>query len=204
MSNIHKNKIAFYIGPSNSGKDTFFKKSLSLYEVLPIVLLTTRPPRPGEAEGREYYFKTKERMDFLDRNGELIERRDYNTMNGIWSYATGKESIDLEKYNYLTPNTWAAYKKFLEVYPKECLVPIYFQLDKGIRLQRALDREKESTNSDYAEMCRRFLADEQDFTNDMIDLYKPLIINNNGSIEETLEQIDDIMVRKLGILPKQN
>lgn len=197
-------KIAFYIGPSSSGKDTIFRKTLSLYEVSSILLLTTRPPRPGEVDGREYYFITKEKMDFLDNNNELIERRDYNTMHGVWSYATSKGSIDLEHYNYVTPNTWLAYKKFLEVYPKECLIPIYFQLDKGIRLQRALDREKQSSKSDYAEMCRRFLADEQDFTEDMIALYKPIIINNNGSIEETMEQIDDIMVRKLGILPKQN
>lgn len=195
-------KIVFFIGPSSSGKDTFFAKTLSLYEVCSIVLLTTRPPRPGEVDGREYYFITNEKMDFLDINNELIERRDYNTMNGKWSYATSKGAIDLENYNYLTPNTWVAYQKFLEVYSKECLIPIYFQLDKGIRLQRALDRERQSTKSDYAEMCRRFLADEQDFTDDMITLYKPFIIDNNGNMKETMEQIDNIMVRKLGILPK--
>lgn len=50
-----KKKIAFYIGPSSSGKDTIFRKTLSLYECLPIVLLTTRPPRPGEINGNEYY-----------------------------------------------------------------------------------------------------------------------------------------------------
>ncbi len=201
LNNEHK--IAFYIGPSSSGKDTLFAESLSLYEVLPIIPLTTRPPRVGEVNGREYYFISDEKMDSLDANHELIERRDYNTIKGLWSYATGKSSIDLEHYNYLTPNTWIAYKNFLEVYSKECLVPIYFQLDKGIRLQRALDRERKSSKSDYAEMCRRFLADEQDFTEDMIALYRPYIIDNNGSLEETMEQIDDIMVHKLGILPKQ-
>lgn len=151
-------KIAFYIGPSNSGKDTFFAKTLSLYDVLSIVLLTTRPSRPGEVNGREYYFITNEKMNFLDSNGELIERRDYNTVHGIWTYATGKNSIQLEKYNYLTPNTWIGYQKFLDFYPKECLVPIYFELDKGIRLQRALDRERQSTKSDYAEMCRKIFS----------------------------------------------
>lgn len=136
-------------------------------------------------------------MNLMDRNHELVERRDYNTIHGIWSYATGKSSIDLAKYNYLTPNTWVGYQRFLDFYPKESLVPIYFELDKGMRLQIALDRERQSKNSDYAEMCRRFLADEQDFTEEMINTYKPIII------EETMEQVEDIMVRKLGILPKE-
>lgn len=92
--------------------------------------------------------------------------------------------------------------KFLKMYEKEFLVSIYFELDKGIRLTRALERERKSSRSDYAEMCRRFLADEQDFADDLIDLYKPYIIDNNGSIDDTMEQIDDIMVRKLGISPK--
>lgn len=198
-----KRRIVFYIGPSSSGKDTIFAKTLSLYDVLSIVLLTTRPPRPGEIDGNEYYFITDEKMNLMDSNHELIERRDYYTVHGIWSYATSKSSIDLEKYNYLTPHTWVGYQKFLDFYPRDSLVPIYFELDKGIRLQRTLDREKKSKNSDYAEMCRRFLADEQDFTNEMIATYKPWTIDNNGTIEETMKQIEDIMIRKLGILPKQ-
>ncbi len=36
-------KIIFFIGPSSSGKDTFFARTLSIYDVLPIILLTTRP-----------------------------------------------------------------------------------------------------------------------------------------------------------------
>lgn len=62
--------------------------------------------------------------------------------------------------------------------------------------------ERKSIKSDYAEMCRRFLADAQDFTEDKIELCKPHIIYNNGNVEETMEQIEDIMVRKLNIMPK--
>ncbi len=196
-------KIIFYIGPSSSGKDTIFKKTLLVYDIIRILLLTTRPPRPGEINGNEYDFITDENMKTMDINHELIERRDYNTIHGIWSYATSKSSIDLTRSNYLTLNTWDGYQKFLNFYSKDCLIPIYIELDKGLRLQRSLDREKKSKNSDYSEMCRRFLADEQDFTKEMIETYKPLIINNNGTIEETMEQVDDIMVRKLGILPKK-
>lgn len=196
------NKIIFFIGPSNSGKDTFFAKSKEIYQLQPIILLTTRPMRKGEKNGHEYFFISMEEMNNLEANNQLIERRDYNTVDGIWSYATENSKIDLENFNYITPNTWVAYKKFLEFYSSDNLVPIYFNLDKGIRLQRALDREKQAKTSNYAEMCRRFLADEEDFAEEFIQLYKPFVINNNGTKEETMEQINDIFVYKLGIKPR--
>ena len=38
------------------------------------------------------------------------------------------------------------------------------ELDDGVRLQRALDREKTQKHPKYQELCRRYLADEQDFS----------------------------------------
>ena len=107
-----KNKIIFFIGPSSSGKDTFFSRCLEKYDINAITLLTTRPIRKGEKDGREYYFIDTERMNMLERKNELIERRYYKTKYGIWSYATGKQQIDLNHNNYLTPNAWEGYSKF--------------------------------------------------------------------------------------------
>ena len=43
-------------------------------------------------------------------------------------------------------------------------MPVYIELDNGTRLTRALNREKLQKEPKYAEMCRRFLADEIDFS----------------------------------------
>ncbi len=40
----------------------------------------------------------------------------------------------------------------------------YIEVEDGERLQRALDRERQQTEPKYAELCRRFLADEADFS----------------------------------------
>ena len=48
------------------------------------------------------------------------------------------------------------------------MVPLYIELDKGLRLQRALDRERRQEEPKYTEMCRRFLADEKDFSDEKI------------------------------------
>ena len=42
------------------------------------------------------------------------------------------------------------------------------ELDDGIRLKRALDREMHEERPRYQEMCRRFLADEEDFSEEKI------------------------------------
>lgn len=196
------NKIVFFIGPSSSGKDTFFSRCLEKYQVNPIILLTSRPMREGEKDGREYHFINQEKMDLLDAKNKLIERRDYQTKYGVWSYATGMNQIDLNEYSYLTPNTWEGYCKFLKIYSKESLIPIYFELDEGVRLQRALGRERKLKNPKYDEMCRRFLADNNDFRKEYLDFYKPFIIDNNGTMEETEEQLEDIFVHKLEISKK--
>ena len=46
----------------------------------------------------------------------------------------------------------------------EAIWPVYIELDDGVRLQRALDRELRQEKPKYEEMCRRFLADSADFS----------------------------------------
>lgn len=66
-------------GFSGAGKGTVIRR---LFEKYPdcyalSVSATTRRPRPGEEEGREYFFKTKEEFEKMIANGELIEYAKY-------------------------------------------------------------------------------------------------------------------------------
>jgi guanylate kinase len=67
-------------GPSGAGKDTLVERLLSRMgpRMRYSVSATTRAPRPGEVEGRDYFFLTRE--DFLERvgRGAFLEWRDYN------------------------------------------------------------------------------------------------------------------------------
>ena len=45
---------------------------------------------------------------------------------------------------------------------------MYIEIDDGVRLQRALNRERSQKEPKYEEMCRRFLADCQDFSEEKI------------------------------------
>ena len=58
--------------------------------------------------------------------------------------------------------------KLKNYYGEQVLVPIYLQVEAGELLTRALTREKKQETPKYAEMCRRFLADEADFSEENI------------------------------------
>lgn len=157
----------FYImGKSASGKDTLFQKlledsALGLHLVVPY---TTRPIRQGEVNGVTYHFVEKADLDKMMEQGKIMESRCYHTCHGDWYYFTPDDGqIDLDKGNYLMIGTLESFEKTRDYLGSQNVVPIYVEIEDGERLQRALNRERSQENPKYQELCRRFLADAEDF-----------------------------------------
>ena len=185
-------KIYCMMGKSSTGKDTLYKrifenKELQLKTVIPY---TTRPIREGETDGVEYFFCDADKVRELEAAGKVVERRDYNTIHGIWTYFTVDDGqIDLVNYDYLIIGTLESYHKIRDYYGKEYVIPIYIEVEDGERLQRALNREKEQKSPKYEERCRRFLADAKDFSEENLTLAE---INKrfvNYNLDETEMEI---------------
>lgn len=159
-------KIYCVMGKSSSGKDTVYKKLKEQYkEFRLIVPYTTRPIREGEKDGVEYYFVDPEQFRAMKEDGKVIESRSYNTKCGIWTYFTADDGqIDLSAADYLLIGTLVSYQALREYFGEEAIVPVYLEVEDGLRLARALERERRQEKPEYAEMCRRFLADEEDFS----------------------------------------
>lgn len=51
----------------------------------------------------------------------------------------------------------------IEDWFKQCIILIYVEVEDGVRLKRALQRERLQQQPAYGEVCRRFLADEEAF-----------------------------------------
>ena len=160
-------KIYCLLGKSSSGKDTLFKMLLeeSGLALKTIVPYTTRPIRVGEQEGVEYHFVTEETQKKLEAEGKIIELRAYDTICGVWKYFTVDDGqIDLATDNYLVIGTLESYVKMRDYFGAEKLGPLYVEVEDGERLLRALTRERAQKEPNYAELCRRFLADSVDFS----------------------------------------
>ena len=165
-------KIFFILGKSSSGKDTIFQKIKENNELglKTVVGYTTRPMRENEVDGEEYFFVDRDRLEELKNEDKVIESRDYNTVHGIWSYFTVDDGqIDLDQDNYLYIGTLESYEQVRNFYGEDKIVPIYIEVEQGERLRRAVLREIEQSEPKYEELCRRFLADEQDFREEEIN-----------------------------------
>jgi len=193
-------KIFLLMGKSTSGKDTIYRnliedESLFLKKVVPY---TTRPQRSGETDGVQYFFKTEEEYQDLKRNGQIIEERTYHTNYGEWRYFTVDDGqIALSDGDYLMIGTLESYCYIRDYFGKENVVPLLIDVEARIRLERAMKREGKQENPRYDEMCRRFLADEEDFSEDKlkaagIDTRFP----NNDKIEDCISSIKAFILSK--------
>ncbi len=191
-------KLFYIIGKSSTGKDTIYKaliekENLNLRE---LVMYTTRPIREKEENGREYYFVDSDTADDLQRRGKVIEMRSYDTVHGIWKYFTvDDEHTDLERHDYLGIGTLQSYEKIRSYYGEDKVVPIYIEVDDEHRLERAFKRERKPQNRRFDEMCRRFLADSVDFSEE--NLRRAGIkrrFSNDNDREECIQEVETFIL----------
>lgn len=186
-------KIFCVMGKSATGKDTIYQKLLheNKWNLKRIIPYTTRPIREGEVEGREYHFCTEETVQRLEEEGRIVELRAYDTVYGIWKYFTVDDgNIQLEKENYLLIGTLEAYTKIRDYFGADQVLPIYIEVEDGERLLRAITREKSQDVPKYEEMCRRFLADAKDFSEENLKLAGVEKRFENKELSDTLSRIE--------------
>lgn len=187
-------RIVYLCGKSSCGKDTIFRellkrKNLKLSTIVPY---TTRPIRDGEENGREYFFTQEEEFQELLRAGKVIEHREYHTVMGLWRYFTVDDGqIKLDEKSYLAIGTLESLESMKRRFGHDRILPVLIELEDGLRLQRALERERRSAHPAYQEMCRRFLADCEDFTEKRIreaGISRRFV---NEDLERCLEEIEE-------------
>ena len=177
-------KIFYILGKSSTGKDTIYKNILEdeTLGLKDIILYTTRPIRDGETDGKSYHFVSEKEYEDIKKSGLIIEERSYNTMHGVWRYFTVKDSsIDLSNNNYVIIGVLKSFIDTRDYLGSDKVVPIYIEVDDGLRLQRALNREKKPENRRFKELCRRYLADSEDFSEDKI---------KDAGIDKRFENVD--------------
>ena len=169
-------KIYYIMGKSASGKDTIYRRLMEdkTFAFHTLVPYTTRPMRSTEVNGRDYFFTDEAGLSRLQDAGRVIELRSYQTVHGIWNYFTVDDGqVDLAKDSYLL----------------EQVIPIYVEVEDGLRLSRAVERERAQREPKYAELCRRFLADEADFSEEKLSEAGIVKRFQNDDLERCLQEI---------------
>ena len=161
---MNKYKIIAICGKSAAGKDTFLQEVIKQNpDVHEIISCTTRPPREGEVNGKNYFFLTLTEFVNKARNGEMLEATEFRD----WLYGTSLDGVSQEKINVgvFNPGGICNLMKNEDV----DLFVVQVHASDKCRLIRSLNRE---TNPDVDEIVRRYMADKKDFE-DFSGIYEP-------------------------------
>ena len=152
---MSKYRIIAICGKSASGKDTLLQTMIKQHpEMHEIVSCTTRPPREGEVDGKNYFFLTLEEFAHKDAMGEMLEVAKFRD----WYYGTSIDGISPSTVNVGVFNPAGIYSLMND--DRVELFVVLVQASGKVRLIRALNRER---NPDVEEIIRRYVADESDF-----------------------------------------
>ena len=182
------------MGKSATGKDSIYKKLLENAELnlKEVVLYTTRPMRKKETDGVEYHFVTEDRLKELRSNGKVIEERCFNTIAGPWYYFTVNDGkMDLTTGDYICINTLAGFNQIKKYLGNDTVKPVYIEVSDIELIKRAVKREEKQTNPNVTELCRRFLADNADFSEENLRLSEIDVKSrfNNDELEVCVDKI---------------
>lgn len=180
-------KLVVISGPSGAGKTTLLKR---LYAEAPVPLVTsvsatTRAPRPGEVNGIDYFFLTKEEFERRRRHGDFLECFEVY-QRGDW-YGTLKSEVAPR----LTAGKWVVLEidvqgtfAVLEHYPQA--VTVFVRPSSLAELERRLrDRGTESE----AALARRLEVARREL--ESADRYRYQVVNDD--VEAALKQLRDIL-----------
>ena len=187
-------KLFIVMGKSATGKDTLYQKIRTRHpELEPVIPYTPRPIREGEREGEVYHFVDAERMQEMDEASQIIERRCYHTVRGDWYYFTADDGQLEGEADHIMITTLEGFEKLRDYFGNDAVIPIYIEVDDMIRIERSLGREKMEEIPCVAEVCRRFLADEEDFSEEKLSSAGIRRRVSNRDLETAIRDIEEIL-----------
>ncbi|XP_019962780.1 guanylate kinase isoform X1 [Paralichthys olivaceus] len=188
-----------FSGPSGAGKSTLLKKLMKEYDSVFgfSVSHTTRNPRPGEENGKDYHYVTRKIMQAAIDKGDFIENAEFSGN----MYGTSKAAVqDVQAKNLIC---------ILDIDMQGVrnikgtdLNPIYISIQPpsmAVLEKRLRDRKTESEES----LQRRLHAAEVDMElGKEPGLFDVIIVNNN--LEEAYGQLKNALLEEINKVKKIN
>lgn len=178
--------LIILMGMSSSGKTSIAEELVSR-GWHKVVTFTTRPPRPGEVDGVDYYFISDREFKRRIKQGYFLEYKSYTVASGeTWYYGSPANLSNMDKQVIiLTPS---GYKAFLD---KSGNIPhkaVYIHRNITSRTKSAIER-----GDDEYEIARRRKTDLLDFE-DVPELADEIIINkDNKTIQDLADEIEEML-----------
>jgi guanylate kinase len=170
--------------PSGGGKTTIAKELLRRRSDMGYsVSCTTRPARPGESDGQDYYFISPEQFEAARTHGEFAESAEVHGN----MYGTLRREVDrvLQSHRHVVMDIDVqGARQFVQAYP-EAVTVFLIPPDARVLLDRLRGRGTESTDS----LARRLRSAVEELR--AVDLYGYLVVNED--LEEAVRAVSAIV-----------
>lgn len=172
--------IYVFSGLSGTGKTTIAKKVSKQLDIPMIVTYTTRPIRPGEADGIDYNFTNNEYFDKMKKDNMVVGYERVISANGdLWQYGICKSTIKKDCIIVLNPSGI----RDLKINTSYKVFDMMITVDERIRLERILKRNDNQTKE---EIERR---QKDDLEKVFKDYVPSLYVTNNKDIDDAVRKI---------------
>lgn len=171
--------VVVLTGASGSGKSTIENELSNHCGYQKIIPYTTRKPRSGEQNGKDYYFVSDNEFDEMYKLGLFATHEEYSQER---KYATLKSDyIEGERVVVLTPNGLRQLNKHMGMLG---IFVVYIQANLGTRIKRYINRIGNTFSyDDKNEICARVERDYAMFLG--MDKEADLILDNNDTTKIT-------------------
>jgi len=173
-------------GPSGVGKDSVLrelkKRNLPIYHV---VTANTRPPRPDEKEGVDYYFVTKHKFEKMIADDELLEYSHvYKDYKGV-PKSEVRKAIESDKDVILRLDVQGA-EKIKKMYP--FAISIFLMPPNQETWMRRLGKRKQQGEHDLETRIATFKEEMQ-----KANAFDYIVINAQDELSDTVDVITSII-----------
>ncbi|XP_037133103.1 guanylate kinase isoform X1 [Syngnathus acus] len=186
-------------GPSGAGKSTLLKKLLKEYNGVFgfSVSHTTRNPRPGEENGKDYHYVTREAMQAAVDKGEFIESAEFSGN----LYGTSRAAVQAVKARNLICILDIDMQGVKNI-KKTDLNPIYISIQPpSLDLLEARLRARKTESEDSLQ--RRLQAAKVDIElSKEPDMFDVVIVNDN--LEDAYGHLRDALLEEINMVKKIN
>lgn len=170
--------------PSGGGKTTIAQKLLSgRKDVGYSVSCTTRPPRQGEAEGRDYYFLTVDKFRQRQAKGEFAESASVHG-NLYGTLRAEVERVLASGRNVIMDIDVQGTRQFAKAFPDSVLIFILPPSAKAL-----IDRLEVRGTEGVEALVRRFQSAKDELK--AIDLYQYVVVNDD--LDSAVAAVSDII-----------
>lgn len=183
-----KGMIVILSAPSGCGKDTVYREISKIRDdVFESVSATTRPPRAGEIDGVNYFFKTKEEFEEMIKQDSFLEYACYNNCYYGTPAAPALAAVKNGKICFLIIERKGA-QKVMKNYPDA--VSVFLMPPDMQTLEHRL--KKRNTESDEVIKKRLKIAEEEI---EAASKFNYVVVNNE--LEKAVGEINNILNAEL-------